>query len=63
MLGAYEANMALHGCDVMLCIGARFDDRVTGKLNGFSPLSKKVNIDIDKESVGKLVNTEIRMFL
>lgn len=59
MHGAYEANMALYGCDVMLCIGARFDDRVTGKLNGFSPLSKKIHIDIDKGSVGKLVNTEI----
>ncbi|MEQ3660094.1 MAG: biosynthetic-type acetolactate synthase large subunit [Glaciecola sp.] len=59
MHGAYEANMALHGCDVMLCIGARFDDRVTGKLNGFSPNSTKVHIDIAPGSIGKLVNTEV----
>jgi acetolactate synthase-1/2/3 large subunit len=59
MHGAYEANLALHGCDVMLCIGARFDDRVTGKLNGFSPHSLKIHIDIDKGAIGKLVKTAV----
>ena len=47
MHGTYEANLAMHGCDVMINIGARFDDRVTGKLSGFSPNSKKIHVDID----------------
>ena len=47
MHGTYEANLAMHGCDVMLNIGARFDDRVTGRLNAFSPGSKKIHADID----------------
>jgi acetolactate synthase I/II/III large subunit len=47
MHGTYEANLAMHGCDVMLNIGARFDDRVTGRLNAFSPNSKKIHVDID----------------
>ena len=47
MHGTYEANLAMHGCDVMICVGARFDDRITGRLNGFSPGSKKIHIDID----------------
>ena len=50
MHGTYEANLAMHGCDVMLDVGARFDDRVTGRLNAFSPGSKKIHIDIDPSS-------------
>jgi acetolactate synthase-1/2/3 large subunit len=59
MHGAYEANHAMHDCDVMVCIGARFDDRVTGRLDAFSPGSKKIHIDIDPASIGKLVKTDI----
>ena len=55
MHGTYEANMAMHNCDVMLNIGARFDDRVTGRLNAFSPNSKKIHVDIDKSSINKVV--------
>ncbi|MDC1133532.1 biosynthetic-type acetolactate synthase large subunit [Alphaproteobacteria bacterium] len=58
MHGTYEANMAMHHCDVMLNIGARFDDRVTGRLNSFSPNSKKIHIDIDKSSVNKVVSVD-----
>jgi acetolactate synthase-1/2/3 large subunit len=47
MHGTYEANMAMHGCDAMLCVGARFDDRITGRIDAFSPGSKKIHIDID----------------
>ncbi len=53
MHGSYEANMAMHDCDVMVCIGARFDDRITGRLNAFSPNSKKIHIDIDPSSINK----------
>src|ERR1700760_175755 len=53
MHGAFEANHAMHDCDVMVAIGARFDDRVTGRLDAFSPGSKKVHIDIDPSSIGK----------
>ncbi len=59
MHGAYEANRALHECDVMLNVGARFDDRVTGKLDGFSPNSKKIHIDIDAGSINKLVEVDV----
>jgi acetolactate synthase-1/2/3 large subunit len=59
MHGSYEANMAMHDCDVMLCIGARFDDRITGRLNAFSPNSRKIHIDIDPSSINKNVHTEI----
>ena len=58
MHGTYEANMAMHNCDVMLNIGARFDDRVTGRLNAFSPNSKKIHVDIDKSSINKVVSVE-----
>src|SRR6266568_3819344 len=51
--GTYEANMAMHDCDVMLCIGARFDDRITGRVDAFSPGSKKIHIDIDPSSINK----------
>jgi acetolactate synthase I/II/III large subunit len=59
MHGTYEANMAMHDCDVMLCIGARFDDRITGRLNAFSPNSKKIHIDIDPSSINKNVRVEV----
>src|SRR6185437_14499364 len=53
MHGTYESNLAMHDCDVMICVGARFDDRVTGRLNAFSPGSRKIHIDIDPSSVNK----------
>ncbi|TPN15972.1 acetolactate synthase 3 large subunit [Mesorhizobium sp. B2-1-3] len=59
MHGTYEANMAMHDCDVMICIGARFDDRITGRLNAFSPNSKKIHIDIDPSSINKNVHTDV----
>ncbi len=59
MHGTYEANLAMHGCDVMVCIGARFDDRVTGRLNAFSPNAKKIHIDIDPSSINKNVMVDI----
>jgi acetolactate synthase-1/2/3 large subunit len=59
MHGAYEANMAMHDCDVMICLGARFDDRVTGRLDAFSPNSKKIHIDIDPSSINKNVRVDI----
>jgi acetolactate synthase-1/2/3 large subunit len=59
MHGTYEANMAMHGCDVMLNVGARFDDRVTGRLNAFSPDSRKIHIDIDPSSINKNVPVDI----
>jgi acetolactate synthase-1/2/3 large subunit len=59
MHGTYEANLAMHGCDVMVCIGARFDDRVTGRLNAFAPNSKKIHIDIDPSSVNKNVAVDL----
>jgi acetolactate synthase I/II/III large subunit len=59
MHGAYEANHAMHDCDVMVCVGARFDDRVTGRLDAFSPGSKKIHIDIDPSSIGKIVRTDV----
>ena len=59
MHGSYEANMAMHDCDVMVCIGARFDDRITGRLDAFSPNSKKIHIDIDPSSINKNVRVDI----
>ena len=59
MHGAYEANHAMHDCDVMVSIGARFDDRVTGRLDAFSPGSKKIHIDIDPSSIGKVVRVDV----
>ncbi|TIL80295.1 MAG: acetolactate synthase 3 large subunit, partial [Mesorhizobium sp.] len=59
MHGTYEANMAMHDCDVMVCIGARFDDRITGRLSAFSPNSKKIHIDIDPSSINKNVHTDV----
>ncbi len=57
--GTYEANMAMHDCDVMICIGARFDDRVTGRLDRFSPNSKKIHLDIDPSSINKNVIVDV----
>ena len=59
MHGTYEANNAMHDCDLMINIGARFDDRITGKLDEFSPNSKKVHIDIDPSSIGKNVKVDL----
>ncbi len=59
MHGTYEANLAMHGCDVMLNIGARFDDRVTGRLNAFSPGSIKIHADIDPSSINKNVAVDV----
>ena len=59
MHGTYEANLAMHGCDVMLNVGARFDDRVTGRLSDFSPHSTKIHIDIDPSSINKNVMVEL----
>ena len=59
MHGTYEANLAMHDCDVMVCVGARFDDRITGKLDEFSPGSKKIHIDIDPSSINKNVRVDV----
>ncbi|MEO1380230.1 MAG: acetolactate synthase 3 large subunit [Pseudomonadota bacterium] len=59
MHGTYEANMAMHDCDVMINIGARFDDRITGRVDAFSPGSKKIHIDIDPSSINKVVHTDV----
>jgi acetolactate synthase I/II/III large subunit len=59
MHGTYEANLAMHGCDLMVAVGSRFDDRVTGRLNAFSPQSKKIQIDIDPSSINKNVRVDV----
>ncbi|WP_224408142.1 acetolactate synthase 3 large subunit [Afifella sp. IM 167] len=59
MHGTYEANMAMHDCDVMICIGARFDDRITGRTDAFSPGSQKIHVDIDPSSVNKNVRVDV----
>jgi acetolactate synthase I/II/III large subunit len=59
MHGFYESNMSMHDCDVMINIGARFDDRVTGKLAAFSPHSKKIHVDIDRSSINKNVRVDV----
>jgi acetolactate synthase-1/2/3 large subunit len=59
MHGSFEANNAMHDCDVMICVGARFDDRVTGRLDAFSPGSKKIHIDIDPSSINKNVRADV----
>ena len=61
MHGTYEANNAMHDCDLMINIGARFDDRITGKINEFSPKSKKVHVDIDPSSIGKIVKVDLAL--
>jgi acetolactate synthase-1/2/3 large subunit len=59
MHGTYESNMAMHDCDVMVCIGARFDDRITGRIDAFSPGSMKIHIDIDPSSINKNVRVHV----
>jgi acetolactate synthase I/II/III large subunit len=59
MHGTYEANLAMHDCDVMVCIGARFDDRITGRIDAFAPHSKKIHIDIDPSSINKNVRVDV----
>ena len=59
MHGLYEANLAMHDCDLMINIGARFDDRITGRLDAFSPGSKKAHIDIDPSSINKVIHVDI----
>jgi len=59
MHGTLEANMAMHDCDVMICVGARFDDRITGRLDAFSPGSKKIHVDMDPSSINKNVKVDI----
>ncbi|SMY09686.1 acetolactate synthase 3 large subunit [Flavimaricola marinus] len=59
MHGLYEANMAMHDCDLMINIGARFDDRITGRLDAFSPKSVKAHIDIDASSINKVIRVDI----
>ncbi len=59
MHGTYEANLTMHGCDLMINIGARFDDRITGRIADFSPDSKKAHIDIDPSSINKVIRTDI----
>ena len=59
MHGTYESNLAMHGCDVMVNVGARFDDRVTGKVSAFSPESKKIHIDIDPSNINKNIRVDI----
>ena len=59
MHGTYEANWAMHDCDLMICIGARFDDRITGRLDAFSPDSTKIHVDIDPSSINKNVKVDV----
>ncbi len=59
MHGTYESNNAMHDCDVMICIGARFDDRITGRIDAFSPGSKKIHVDIDPSSINKNIMVDI----
>jgi acetolactate synthase-1/2/3 large subunit len=59
MHGTYEANMAMHDCDLMICLGARFDDRVTGRVDAFSPGSKKIHLDIDASQFNKNVRVDL----
>lgn len=59
MHGTYEANMAMHDCDVMINIGARFDDRITGRVDAFSPGSRKIHVDIDRSSINKNIHVDL----
>ncbi len=59
MHGTYEANLAMNQCDVMVCLGARFDDRITGRLDAFSPDSIKIHVDIDRSSINKTVRVDL----
>ena len=59
MHGTWEANWAMHDCDLMIAVGSRFDDRITGRLDAFSPGSKKIHIDIDPSSINKNVKVDL----
>ncbi|MCW5751448.1 MAG: acetolactate synthase 3 large subunit [Alphaproteobacteria bacterium] len=59
MHGTYEANLAMHGCDLMINVGARFDDRITGRLDAFSPGSRKIHVDVDPSSINKTVHVDL----
>ncbi len=59
MHGTYESNLAMHHCDLMIAVGARFDDRITGRLDAFSPGSKKIHIDIDPSSINKNIQVDL----
>jgi len=59
MHGLYEANLSMHGCDLMINVGARFDDRITGRLDAFSPQSRKAHIDIDPSSINKVIRVDM----
>ena len=59
MHGTYEANNAMHDCDVMICLGARFDDRITGRLDAFSPGSRKIHVDVDPSSINKNISVDL----
>ena len=59
MHGTYEANNAMHDCDLMICLGARFDDRVTGRNDAFSPGSKKIHLDIDPSQINKNIRIDL----
>jgi acetolactate synthase-1/2/3 large subunit len=59
MHGTWEANWAMHDCDLMICIGARFDDRITGRLDAFSPGSMKIHVDIDPSSINKNIKVDV----
>ena len=59
MHGTFEANNAMHDCDLLINIGARFDDRITGKIEEFSPKSKKIHIDVDPSSINKIVKVDL----
>ncbi len=59
MHGTFEANHAMHDCDLMICVGARFDDRITGRLDAFAPFSKKIHVDIDPYSINKNVRVDL----
>ncbi len=59
MHGTYEANLAMHDADLIVCLGARFDDRITGRLDAFAPNSTKIHVDIDPSSIGKTVHIDL----
>ena len=59
MHGTYEANLAMHNADLIIAVGSRFDDRITGRLDAFSPKSKKIHIDIDPSSINKNVQVDL----
>ena len=61
MHGTYEANLSMNKSDLLICVGARFDDRITGKVSGFSPNSKKIHMDIDASSFNKSVNVDLKV--